>query len=285
MLKNTSYSVLLLAGLAAFGLFFISSSGGRAGAANTGNTGAPGEPTTQTCGSCHSGGVFAPVSGLVSLTLPGETDPIDRYQPGQTYELTYRVQASGNPLGYGLQMTSLDGGNQEAGTWSSPASNVQIETASAVGGRTYIEHKGVTSNNIFTLNWTAPTDNVGLISFYHAASAVNRNGSSGGDNGSGSQLFILEPEGGATGLDNQLQEPQITLFPNPLVGNQLFVQGSWITEELPTVRVYDASGKLVWIQENFDGTQTLELPSMLPGLAVLELVGKQTQISRTFLKQ
>ena len=155
----------------------MSNSGGRAAVANSGNTGAPGESTL--CANCHGGGSYSPSMSLAVTDLGGS--PVVAYTPGETYNLTVTITASGTPAGYGFQMTSLQSSNSPAGSFSNPSSNAQISTISS--GRTYVEHDGTSSSNTFTAQWTAPATNTGTVTMYANGNAVNGNGGTSGDAG------------------------------------------------------------------------------------------------------
>lgn len=261
----------------------MSSSNGRAGAANSGNTGAPGETSGQKCGSCHTGGAFGPISESLTITNPGGTEPISAYVPGQTYEITLRVNATGNPNGYGFQMTALDASNAEAGTWSSPATNVQIETASLVGGRTYVEHKGVGSSNLFRVNWTAPAAGTGLVSFYHAANAVNGNSAIGGDNGSLGTVTTLSAAPG-TGLADASAWSDLAVFPSVVLDGTLYLRGSQLLERRPSLELYDGAGRLLLTRQAFDGTEAIGVQEMPAGMGYVVLRDGAQTVTRRFVK-
>jgi hypothetical protein len=283
MNKSTLVSFFACSIFAAISFIMISSSGGRAGAANSGNTGAPGEPGGQKCGSCHTGGAFGPISETLLITAPGSTTPIEAYVPGQTYEVTLTVNSSGSPAGFGFQMTSLDASNQEAGNWSLPATNVQIETASLVGGRTYVEQKGVGTNNVFRVNWTAPAAGAGLVSFYHAANAVNGNSATGGDNGSLGTITTL-PQAAGTGLDQAALWADVQVFPSLVTGDWLSLRGTLLAERQPALELYDANGRLVLQRAAFDGSEALSLSGMSGGMGFVVLRDGALTITRTFVK-
>jgi len=283
MKQTSNFSVVTLCLLASIGFFMISSSGGRAGAANSGNTGAPGEPSGQKCGSCHIGGGFSPISESLLITNPGSSDPIDAYVPGQTYEVTLTVNASGSPAGYGFQMTSLDVSNTEAGSWSSPATNVQIETASLVGGRTYVEHKGVGSSNVFRVNWTAPAAGAGLVSFYHAANGVNGNGATSGDNGSLGAVTTLNAAPG-TGLADAGLWDDLEVFPSLVLNGMLSLRGSMLLERRPSLELYDGFGRLLLARASFDGSEAISVADMPVGMGFVVLRDGQQTLVRRFVK-
>jgi hypothetical protein len=176
----------------AIGYFiFAANSNGRATAANAGNTGAPGE---NTCGQCHNGGNYN-ASVTVQMFAQGATVPTTQFFPGNTYTVKVTVNnAMGNPFGYGFQFTALtDAESSPISGYSSLASNVKQKTITvqnAFNGRTYLEHNGVTSNNVFQFNWTAPQTLNEAVTFYASGNVVNGTGSTSGDATSSTSLTI-----------------------------------------------------------------------------------------------
>ena len=176
----------------AIGYFiFAANSNGRATAANAGNTGAPGE---NTCGQCHNGGNYN-ASVTVQMFAQGATVPTTQFFPGNTYTVKVTVNnAMGNPFGYGFQFTALTAAeNSPLSGYSSLASNVKQKTITvqnAFNGRTYLEHNGVTSNNVFQFNWTAPQTLNEVVTFYASGNVVNGTGSTSGDATNSTSLTI-----------------------------------------------------------------------------------------------
>jgi hypothetical protein len=176
----------------AIGYFiFASNSNGRATVANSGNTGAPGETT---CGQCHNGGNYN-ASVTVQMFAQGATVPTTQFFPGSTYTVKVTVNnAMGSPFGYGFQFTTLTSAdNSPISGYSSLASNVKQKTITvqnAFTGRTYLEHNGVTSNNVFQFNWTAPQTLNEATTFYASGNVVNGTGSTAGDATNSTSLTI-----------------------------------------------------------------------------------------------
>src|SRR5918911_819214 len=144
-----------------------------------GYTHAPGELD---CSDCHT--TPAQSSGTLTLSVP------DKYTPGQTYDITV-THASGDAtrVRWGFQMTALDPADQKAGAFA-PADDL----TRVVGGegpfpaREYIEHTskgtfpGQQNGANWTFKWTAPTEDVGPVTFYLAGNQANGDGNSSGDN-------------------------------------------------------------------------------------------------------
>ena len=176
----------------AIGYFiFASNSNGRATVANSGNTGAPGETT---CGQCHNGGNYS-ASVTVQMFAQGATVPTTQFFPGNTYTVKVTVNnAMGSPFGYGFQFTALTSAdNSPINGYSSLATNVKQKTITvqnAFTGRTYLEHNGVTSNNVFQFSWTASQSLNEAITFYASGNVVNGSGSTAGDATNSTSLTI-----------------------------------------------------------------------------------------------
>ncbi len=191
--------------ISAVGYFiFASNSNGRATAANSGNTGAPGE---NTCGQCHNGGNFG-ASVTIQVYAEGSIVPTTQYYAGNTYTVRVTVNNTmGNPGGYGFQLTALSGSeNTPVSGYSNLASNVKQKTITvqnAFTGRTYLEHNGVTTNNVFQFNWTAPANLADAVTFYAAGNVVNGTGSTSGDAVANTSLTIYP----ALNVSNDIIQP------------------------------------------------------------------------------
>jgi len=183
---------------------FAANSNGRATVANTGNTGAPGE---NTCGQCHNGGSYN-TSVNIEMYSEGATLPTTQFFPGNTYTVIVTVSnTTGNPFGYGFQFTALTSAdNSPISGYSNLSSNVKQKTISvqnAFTGRTYLEHNGVTSNNVFQFSWTAPQSLNEAITFYAGGNVVNGSNSTAGDDANSTSLTIYP----ALQVSNDIVQP------------------------------------------------------------------------------
>lgn len=151
-------------------------------------TGAPGSQPV--CTSCHNNGTFNVTSEFNLVSIDGSATDVVEYLPGTEYVLELSVESSGNPGGYGMQATAVLEDGSNAGSFSDPSSNVQLES---VNGRHIFEHNNTSNSNQFTVTWTSPETWSGDVTFYASTLAVNDNGGNGGDSYDGVQLTI--PEG------------------------------------------------------------------------------------------
>jgi hypothetical protein len=131
-------------------------------------TGAPGESN---CTTCHS---TIPNTGQFSITPPAN------YTPGQTYQIVVRhTTTDSTRKRWGFELTALSSSNTTAGTLASTTANTRTISNTT---KTYIEHNSAgsygnqTGGAVWTFNWTAPTANIGNVTFYAAGIQADNNG-------------------------------------------------------------------------------------------------------------
>ena len=79
------------------------------------------------CTACHTDGAFSP---NVTIELLKDNVAIDKYQPGDTYDMKVIINATeGTPAAYGFQAVALTGANNDnSGSWGTPPSGVHSVT-------------------------------------------------------------------------------------------------------------------------------------------------------------
>ncbi|HEX7956139.1 MAG TPA: choice-of-anchor V domain-containing protein, partial [Pyrinomonadaceae bacterium] len=144
-----------------------------------GFTRAPGELD---CSECHT----TPTSSAGSLALGVP----QTYTPGETYDITVtHTTADPTRVRWGFEMTALDSSDQKAGAFA-PADDLTrvVNGEGTHPSREYVEHTssgtfpGRQNGASWTFKWTAPTENVGPVTFYVAGNQANGDGNSSGDN-------------------------------------------------------------------------------------------------------
>ena len=130
-----------------------------------GYTGAPGAPDNlRTCTVCHAQASNTP--GTLQISPPPGYVPNGQY----TIQVQHTTRDSSRKA-WGFELTSLTSGNTPAGTFTPMDVNTQTRTLS---GRLYIEQTltGAFINQLapvtWTFTWTAPSTDVGPITFYAA---------------------------------------------------------------------------------------------------------------------
>ncbi len=257
-------SVLILISL-------MSNSSGRANIFGQGVTGAPGD-SNKTCASsgCHASGAFSPSASLSVSDMDGNS--VTTFKPGETYDITLSVNASGNPSAYGFQMIALLDDDSPASDWSDIGNNVQIVS---IGSKNYIEQNSPSSSNEFSSKWTAPEAGSGPVTFYFAANAVNGNGSPSGDGGTSSQFKLFE----TTTSSNDLNEETITLFPNP-TSDFLNISGENLDYE---GTISNLQGQIV-STFNFSKTTTIDIGNLESGLYFVTLQNEDKFLTKRIVK-
>ncbi len=173
----------------------IASANGVAEEQNKDRTGSP--DGSNTCVQCHMGGNFDP---SVSISIENEmSEEVQSLIPGHTYEM--RVSVTNFfpfPDVYGFQATALMADLSNAGTFSDPASNVQIEIVDNdfISDRHVVEHSSPSFIGEFAVHWTAPLEGDSVY-FYAAGITGNGNDEPEGDNGHNTMLTLplSEPDG------------------------------------------------------------------------------------------
>lgn len=147
---------------------------------DAGYTDAPGD--LGNCTACHDS-FEIPNVGPGSINLSGAPSV---YNPGQQYTFSVTVQQN-NRHRFGFQLTALDQTGNRAGTLASVTSDSQVNPETGVGGRQYIEHTEIgttatgASSRTWVIRWTAPSTDVGTVSFWFAGNAANDSGDNQGD--------------------------------------------------------------------------------------------------------
>lgn len=196
-------------------------------------TGAPGSSITCVQG-CHSTqGTTA--SASLELIDPGTGTAVLEYLPGTAYLLRMVVEGD-NAAAYGMQATAVRENGSDAGAFSAPSSNAQLEEAQ---GRHIVEHNSASASGIFEVTWTAPASGSGEARFYMSGLACNGNGATSGDAYAPATLFLPEAGSSVGHLSAEgTQAPQ-----------RQSGQWIWTAPSAGRLVVVDVSGRVVRAQE------------------------------------
>ncbi len=271
-MKRIYTNKLILAVFAMFALIVLmSNSSGRGNVFGQAVTGAPGD-SNLTCASvgCHASGAFSPNAELTVLDTDGNS--VSTFIPGETYDITLAVQASGNPSAYGFQMVALSADNSATTDWSDIGGNTQVVQ---IGDRNYIEHDSPSTSNEFTTKWTAPVAGSGDVTFYFSANAVNGNGNPGGDGGTNSTFVLSE----IVTSSNNLTAESISIFPQP-ASDFINISGSQLDYEYT---LFDIKGQKIETS-NFSGETTLDLSNLGSGLYFMTIRNNDKLLTKKIIK-
>jgi len=263
-MKNTICSLLLL-----FGVFVLTSNrSGRANRIGQGVTGAPGE-LGQTCASvgCHFSGAFDP--DVVISLLDQNSEIVNSYLPNQSYSVQLKINHTGFPTGYGFQIVSLlDSDNSGINTFANLNSQMQ---EIMVGNRQYVEQNNIINSDLITLNWTAPDEGSGPISFYGIGNAVNGNGEPSGDGASSATLSISEEI--MSSNSNFIDGISMNIFPNPAID---FIKIS-AELDIKSVSLFNIQGQMVLSTE--DVKNNIKIENLNAGFYLIQVLFSNNKVA------
>ena len=209
------------------------------GGAPASRTGAPGEAN---CTACHGGGANDG-STTSSITFSGSNN---EYQPGLTYNMTLSINNGANKNGF--QVVALENsGNTNAGALivTDPTNTTSVSGA----GNTYINQTASgTNQNSWNFDWSAPSTNVGDVTFYYAYNVSNADGGNAGDQIYLGQ-FTLQSAGNPSSIesDREKLEQSFRAFYN---NNRINLEFSnFYNSDLAFVKVYNIEGKCVHVED------------------------------------
>lgn len=248
--------------------FLLSYDDGVAEHQNKDRTGAPGSDAH--CGSsCHDDGQFE-TQLIIELIDISTGDPVSEYFSGQTYEIKYTVESSmGMPMVFGFQSTVLNANNANAGTFSMPGPDVQIED---VNGRHILEHHVDSPSNEFTADWTAPEVGTGEVTFYASGVAANNNNANTGDGYDGAVLQIGEAP---VSVYEYVQTP----FAITALGSQLTLTHL----PLGLITVYSMDGQMVARQNATADQMQIDVPGATGIYVVVVGSGAKSQSKKILI--
>ncbi len=128
-----------------------------------------GAPEEGNCTQCHMGNSLNDPDGSLMLTVP------QTYSPGEVYDIIVNLSRNGQSR-WGFEMTALNENNVRAGTFATVDGNTQLSNEDS---KQYIKHtsagtaQGKRNSNQWMFKWTAPSIDVGPITFYAAGNAAN----------------------------------------------------------------------------------------------------------------
>jgi hypothetical protein len=244
-----------------------------------GVTGSPAEVASNSCGTCHEpAGSFSPSIQL--NVLDQSLSPVTQYVPGNTYTISVKVSANGNPKAYGFQLSCLDSLTQtDQGVWSNLGANVrQLNLNILQKQRKYLVQSSPKADGTFSAQWKAPDVDKGKIKFYFAGLATNLDGSTSGDNHIIGQLTL--PSNKITANEDINASKNTQIYPNPAT--------DWLSvtaDDLFALSITDVTGRQ--INQYQTENNHLNINYLQPGIYFISLlntkgsiIGKHTLLKR-----
>lgn len=210
--------------------------------APSGRTGSPGDGVTCNSGSCHSGPAVTDQVATITSDVP-----VGGYVPGTTYNITATATKTGVSE-FGFQISPQNASGTKLGEFVTPLpAGTQFANPNTGLANKYVTHTSLgtagTGTKTWTLQWTAPAQGTGTVTFYGAFNFTNSNNNDNGDVIKNVTLTIVEntsigineADGGNEGF---------VVFPNP-ASDIINVSFFLYDETIVTAEVFDINGRLV----------------------------------------
>ncbi len=214
---------------------------------NSGKAGYAGSPSESTCRNCHNSFTN---SGAGTITFnsnfPGVTSK--QYIPGVTYQLSVVVKFAGRGLfGVGVEALTATGANAGNIVVTNPTMTTTKSATVGSNSRNSLTHTlnggAHADSSVFAFNWTAPSTNIGNVTFYYAGVMANNNGSSSGDYVANGNTVVTP--GSATGI-NEIANSNNALNVFTLASERkLQVKFSTTENSNAEIALFDMNGKEV----------------------------------------
>lgn len=237
-----------------------------------------GAPSETTCGrsGCHA---VAENIGTATVALNYGTGTLT-YNPAEVYPINIALADLQNDAKNGFQIVALDSLDNNAGTWELvEEANTQILGGSTLTDRSYVTHTTAGNTlNTWNMNWIAPTEDVGPITFYLAVNDADGNRGRTGDDIYLTNLSVTSSNTTTTSTTEALAA-QVAIYPNP-ANNFLTIQS--LDLSILQAKLYTATGQLVQ-QQSFPNQ--LDVSNYANGLYLLELQTENGVVLKKILVQ
>jgi len=203
-------------------------------------TGAPrmGEPQELTCvDGCHVSFPLNSGEGSVAILAPAA------YSPGEKFDVQVRV-SDPDAILFGFEITSKDAFAGHVGAWDVSGDAVQFSGGSAE----YVTHEDAVfgSESItWVIPWTAPSSDVGDVTFYATGNGADGDGRFLGDRIYATSLTMAPGEPTATEEEDTSFDFKInSVFPNPFLDRATIVFSLERSEDI-SLELFDALGRKI----------------------------------------
>lgn len=274
-------STLTLFALLTISFFLLNNSGGPASVQGQDRTGSPLSPGACNTAGCHDGGTFDPT---VTIELLRNNVPVAGYEPGESHTLQVSITAGeGTPAGYGFQAVALNTNDENAGNFGFPSGGQQLVIFA--NNVEYMEHSTPSTNNTFSMSWTAPQMGAGDVTIYAAGNATNGDGMISGDGAMATSLTFTE--GLILSTEDVGQLLDVSVFPNP-AQEILNVKINSRASGSADLKISDVAGKTIHA-EQFDilqgeNVKQVDIGDLNNGMYFISLSSDSETITETIVK-
>lgn len=260
------------------------------------STGAParytGAPSEKNCGACHTTNADNSGDGGLTVQVLEYGTPVTFYESGKTYSIRLNLEAhseqQSNLVG-GFEVTAINSAGLSVGNWSIDTYTMKIVQGVVNGKmRRYVTHTSPTAfhknNGIsWEMDWTAPADDTGPVSFYVAGNSANNNMNNQGDFIYTASLTL--PFSSIAGIENLPNSvTSIKILQNP-VKDFLNFEVSTTRPDMVGFSLTGISGQVITLSTNREimagkNNFSYSTAGLSPGIYLLKMQGKNLQLSQ-----
>lgn len=213
-----------------------------------GHTGSPGD-NQASCVNCH-GSIAKNQTNMISTNMTG-----GQYIPGDTFDISITAEDAGKSV-FGFEITCENPNTkQKVGTWLKNNETRLKRNGGNIG------HNGqgasTSDKKTWTVQWVAPSQGVGPLTFYAVTMCTNGDGVPTNDNHYSSTYSVVEGNADIA----QLSQGTVSVFPNP-TENEVYVN-----VQRARLKLFNLEGKLL-----INGKSNhLFLNQISPGIYLLQV--------------
>lgn len=224
-----------------------------------------------TCVKCHTGTTTI-TSGWITTNIP-----TTGYISNQIYEITLAASDATAKL-FGFELTAEDNSGVKTGIFSvvnSPGTKLTNANKSVTHTSSGTALTG--NNKTWIIEWTAPNETAGTITFFAAVNAANGNGTNSGDIIYKTSISVNPASTGIEQIKFSLQ-----LYPNPSSGI-ITIDISDQSHKID-MEICDYHGKLIEQYNIKNGSNQISLSHLPKGLYILKFSnGSTIRTEKVFL--
>jgi hypothetical protein len=200
--------------------------------------------------------------------------PAEGYAPGNTYTIEIStIGATTSKMGF---QATAETETAKAGTFViTNAARTQL-TASHTVTHTAAGTDPQGSPNSWSMDWTAPAEGTGTVTFFAAVNASNADGSNSGDQIYVASLEVMESNLGISELDERISD----IYPNPA--------NSVIRIDVPLysqLDIYDNSGRAVMSLKAMTERAEIDVSNLVQGIYFVAISHEGQRAGRTFIRK
>ncbi|TAH27698.1 MAG: T9SS C-terminal target domain-containing protein [Cytophagales bacterium] len=275
-------TVLTLSLLLGFGSFYVALS--HKDKPDDSATGAPGEIT---CNNCHTGAKVNEGTGSIAINID---NGITGYELGKTYTVSVTVaQASLSTFGFEIVALQKSSGKNAGNFTLKDTKNSQRFTAAVSGqNRVYVGHtlSGIKSDNVgsrvWEIDWTAPSEDMGEVTFYTAGIAANGTGNRFGD-------FVYSSSTSISPIPTSLEDANLNSDWNVVVKDKILdISYQLPSSSLVNISLVDTKGNLIQsfkneAAESGSNSARYDLSQITSGAYLLRFTTKNKNLTKKII--